>query len=353
MSQERLKEKDKFEQPLPESVILGELDLALVNALQLRPRASWVELAGPLGTTATTLARRWERLSKAGLAWVAAAPGREFGRSRCISYVMIRSDPNARSHVVENLAQWPEVATIEVATGGHDINIDVLTRDLRELDRFLTEKVFSAPGVTSVSILLTTSLYLESSRWRLRSLDQGQLNVLNKGTMSLKQANYAIDLDELDRSLLDHLVHDGRLSWAELAWLTGASTATARRRVNRLISSGIVTFRCEIAHSLAGWPIQASVLAQAPAVDVDSICRVMATWPECRFVAAVTGTANIYATFWVHDLGGLQRLEANTSSKLPSLTVVDRMVALSTPKRMGHLCDQEGRRIGIVPISPW
>jgi hypothetical protein len=29
------------------------------------------------------------------------------------------------------------------------------------------------------------------------------------------------------------------------------------------------------------------------------------------------------------------------------------MVALSTPKRMGHLCDGEGRRVGIVPISPW
>ncbi len=353
MPRQKLKEKAIFSSLVPESVTLGELDLALVNALQLRPRATWVELAGPLGTTASTLARRWERLSKAGLAWVAAAPGREFSRSRCISYIMIRLHPNERSRVVEQLAQCSEVATIEVATGGHDIIMDVLTRDLRELDRFLSEEVNSVHGVTSVSILLTTSLYLESSRWRLRSLDKGQLDVLNNGTMSLRKASYAIDLDDRDRSLLDRLVHDGRLSWAQLASLTEASTATARRRVNRLISSGIVTFRCEIAHTLAGWPVQASLLAQAPGKDVDSICRALATWPECRFVAAVTGPANIYVTFWVHDLGELQRLEASTSIKLPSLTVVDRMVALSTPKRMGHLCDPEGRRVGIVPISPW
>ncbi|WP_427017919.1 Lrp/AsnC family transcriptional regulator [Pseudarthrobacter sp. P1] len=147
-------------------------------------------------------------------------------------------------------------------------------------------------------------------------------------------------------------MHDGRLSWAELASLTGAGTATARRRVNRLISSGIVTFRCEIAHSLAGWPIQASLLGQAPAAAVDRISQALTTCPECRFVATVTGTANIYSTFWVRDLGALQRLEARTSSNFPSLTVVDRMVALSTPKQMGHLCDQEGRRIGTVPISP-
>lgn len=338
---------------LPESVTPEETDLALVNALQLRPRATWVELSGPLGTTATTLARRWERLTDAGLAWVTAAPGREFGRNRCIAYVLIRSDPSTRSLVVEQLARYPEIATIEVATGGHDINIDVLTRDLRELDRFLNEKVYSVQGLRSLTILLTTSLYLEGSRWRLRSLDQGQLNVLNKGTMSLEQTDYAIDLDDLDRSLLDCLGRDGRLGWAELAGLTGTSTATARRRVNRLISSGIVTFRCEVAHALAGWPVQASLLAHAPAKDVDPLCRALAALTECRFVAAVTGAANIYATFWVQNLGELQRLEASTSIKLPSLTVVDRMVALRTPKRVGHLCDQEGRRIGMVPITPW
>ena len=353
MSPPKLKETGVAGLPVPESDTFGELDLALVNALQLRPRASWVDLAGPLGTTATTLARRWERLSAAGLAWVTASFGREFSRSRCISYVMIRSDPRERSNVVKQLARRPEVATIEVATGGHHINSDGLTRDQRELDRFLTEHVYGVPGVTSVSILLTTSLYLEGSRWRLRSLDQGQLDVLNKSTMSLTHGRYVVDLDDLDRSLLEHLAHDGRLSWAELASVTGASAATARRRVNRLISSGIVTFRCEIAHSLAGWPIQASLLAQAPAVDVDSICQALASWPECRFVAAVTGTANIYATFWVRDLGEVQRLEARTSANFPSLTVADRMVALSTPKRMGHLCDHEGRRIGLVPISPW
>ena len=338
---------------MQDSVTLGELDLALVNALQLRPRASWAELAGPLGTTATTLARRWDRMTAAGLAWITASFGREFSRSRCISYVMIRADPGTRTGMVERLSTCPEVATIEVATGGHDINCDVLTRDLRELDIFLTTKVYGVPGVVSVSVLLTTSLYLEGSRWRLRSLDPSQLNVLNRSTMSVGQGTYAMVLDDLDRSLLEHLSLDGRLGWAELASLTGASTATARRRVNRLISSGIMTFRCEIAHPLAGWPIQASLLGVAPGQDLDRIGRELAAWPECRFVAAVTGTANLYATFWVRDLGELQRVEARTSAAFPTLGVLDRMVALSTPKRMGHLCDAEGRRIGTVPISPW
>ncbi|KAF2777014.1 hypothetical protein STPH1_1673 [Streptomyces sp. OM5714] len=47
---------------------------ALVDALQLQPRASWTDLGRVLGVNASTVARRWERLSSSGLAWMAAYP---------------------------------------------------------------------------------------------------------------------------------------------------------------------------------------------------------------------------------------------------------------------------------------
>ncbi|HSU48715.1 MAG TPA: AsnC family transcriptional regulator [Arthrobacter sp.] len=131
-------------------------------------------------------------------------------------------------------------------------------------------------------------MYLESSRWRLLSLDPGQQSAIGPSPSSLSPANPALLLAELDRKLLDRLVRDGRLSWIELAQDTGSSTATVPRRVNKLVASGIVTFRCEIANSFAGCPIQASLLAQAPAKDLDAICSTLAAWPESRLVAAVT-----------------------------------------------------------------
>lgn len=53
---------------------LSELDLALVNALQINPRAAWTDLAKALDVDAATVARRWERLRAAGHAWVTAYP---------------------------------------------------------------------------------------------------------------------------------------------------------------------------------------------------------------------------------------------------------------------------------------
>ncbi|MGG2464345.1 Lrp/AsnC family transcriptional regulator [Streptomyces sp. RGM 3693] len=336
-----------------ETVTASELDLALVNALQLRPRASWTELAPLLGVTAGTLARRWERLAGAGLAWVYAAPGREFTRNRCTAFVLLRCRPQERSRLLTDLGALPEVVTIELTgPGSADLLLDVLAPDLPSLTRFLHEKLDRLPGIVSVSCLFATSLYVEGSRWRLRSLDPAQLTALGGAAAAWEPAR-TLALDPVDRSLLDELVRDGRLGLAELAERTATSPATVRRRLRRLTESAVLTFRCDVASALAGRPVPVSLLGQVPARDIGTVHRTLAALPECRLVAAVTGPANIFATLWVHDLGDIQRREIALCARLPTLTVTDRIVGLRTAKRMGHLLDEEGRRIGIQPISPW
>ncbi|WP_328320195.1 Lrp/AsnC family transcriptional regulator [Streptomyces sp. NBC_00388] len=336
-----------------ETVTVSELDLALVNALQLRPRASWSELAPLLGVTAGTLARRWERLSAEGLAWVYAAPGREFSRNRCSAFVLLRCLPQDRARLAAGLSALPEAVTIELTgPGSADLLLDVLAPDLTALGRFLGEKLDRMPGILSVNCLFTTSLYVEGSRWRLRSLDPAQLTALGSPA-SAGEPSRTLTLDAVDRALLDELVRDGRLGLADLAERTATSPATVRRRVRRLTDSSVLTFRCDLASAPAGHPVPVSLLGRVPARDIAAVHRTLAALPECRLVAAVTGPANIFATLWVHDLGDIQRRETALCARLPSLTVTDRIVGLHTVKRMGHLLDEEGRRVGVQPISPW
>ncbi|MFF1690918.1 Lrp/AsnC family transcriptional regulator [Streptomyces sp. NPDC058254] len=336
-----------------ETVTASELDLALVNALQLRPRASWSELSPLLGVTASTLARRWDRLTRAGLAWVYAAPGREFTRNRCTAFVLLRCRPQERSRLIARLIALPEAVTIEVtAPGSCDLLLDVLAPDLASLSRFLTQELDQLPGIESVSALLATSLYVEGSRWRLRSLDPSQLTALVSHNAAQEPVR-GLELDPVDRALLGELVHDGRLGLAELAERTDTSAPTVRRRLRRLTDSAVLTFRCDIASALAGHPVPVSLLGRIPARDIGTVHRTLAALPECRLVAAVTGSANIFATLWVHDLGDIQRRETALCARLPTLTVTDRVVGLHTVKRMGHLLDEEGRRVGVQPISPW
>lgn len=250
---------------MQETVTPSELDLALVNALQLRPRAAWTELAPLLGVAASTLARRWDRLTGAGLAWVCAAPGREFSRGRATAFVLLRCRPGARSRLADRLSKFPETATVEVTgSGSADLLLDVLAPDLPSLSRFLTGTLDQLPGVTSVSSLFATSLYVEGSRWRLRSLDQSQLTALGNSASTAPESVHTRELDLVDHALLDELVRDGRVGLAELGQRTGTSPATVRRRLRRLTDSGILTFRCDVAAPLAGHPVPVSSSPRSP-----------------------------------------------------------------------------------------
>ncbi|MGW9118388.1 Lrp/AsnC family transcriptional regulator [Streptomyces sp. NPDC055663] len=337
-----------------DSVIVSELDLALVHALQVRPRAPWTDLAPLLGVTPVTLARRWERLTTQGLAWVTAVPGPSFSYGGCTAFVFVRCAPAARQRLAGQVARLREAATVElVAAGAADLLVDVLTPDLAGMHRFVSEDLAALPDVLDMECVFATSLYTEGSRWRLGSLDASQLSVLGRTGTADGPGGAVFDPGPLDHVLLDALVRDGRTRLAELAALTGSSAATVRRRLGRLTASGIVAFRCDMAPAVSGLPVSVTFRGRAAASDVNRLHRTLATLPECRLLAAVTGSANVLATYWLRDVGSVQQRETSVCAQLPSLDVTDRVLGMHTVKRMGHLLDGEGRRVEICPIRPW
>ncbi|MEU3844806.1 Lrp/AsnC family transcriptional regulator [Streptomyces sp. NPDC028635] len=333
---------------------MSELDLALVHALQIRPRAAWSDLAPLLGVTAVTLARRWERLTREGLAWLSVVPGPAFTRTRCTAFVLVGCAPAERERLAARVAGLTEAVTVELtAPGSADLLLDVLAPTPAALHRFVTERLALLPGVTGVECLFATSLYADGTRWRLGSLDAAQLSALDPAGSRERDGGAAPSLDALDRALLDLLARDGRLGLAELAQLTGTSAATVRRRLHRLTASDMARFRCDLSPALSALPVAVTFRGRAPARDVNGLHRTLGTLPECRLVAAVTGTANVLATYWMRDLGAVQHRETAMGARLPSLEITDRIVGVRTVKRMGHLLDAAGRRTGTCPIRPW
>ncbi|RZL70660.1 MAG: AsnC family protein, partial [Rhodococcus sp. (in: high G+C Gram-positive bacteria)] len=71
----------------------AELDLAIIGALQLNPRADWADVAEALQYSPKTLARRWKLLSESGSAWIAVAPGPTFLQFGCAAWLAITCRP--------------------------------------------------------------------------------------------------------------------------------------------------------------------------------------------------------------------------------------------------------------------
>ncbi|MFI6561172.1 Lrp/AsnC family transcriptional regulator [Streptomyces sp. NPDC050534] len=139
------------------------------------------------------------------------------------------------------------------------------------------------------------------------SLNTSRLSALAHSGTADGAGGAVCDLSAPDHVLLDALVKDGWTRLAVLADLTGSSAATISRRLNRPTASGIVAFRCDVAPPVSGPPVDVACRGRATASDVNRLHRTLATLPECRLLAAVTGSANVLATYWLRDIDSVQQ----------------------------------------------
>jgi DNA-binding Lrp family transcriptional regulator len=331
-----------------------ELDLALLESLQRAPRASWALISQALDVAPITLARRWDRLVDAGLAWVSATPGPAFHDVGVTAFILLRCRPRLRRKLTARLQNDPAVATLEITGGAPDLSMTVFARSLRALQDGVLSRLAAYPGVDSVEISVVTTLYGEGSRWRVRALDTHQVNRLTSAAARDAHARPEIpQLDSVDRALLDALVIDGRMAYQELGSYAGVTPATARRRVDRLIASGVTRVRCDLATPVFGWPVSATIWAKVPANILEEVCRSLAGSPKVRVAAATTGANNLVVTYWLHSLREFEAVEAALLERFPAVVVSNRIIDLRPVKRMGRILGDDGQAAGVVPLRPW
>ncbi|MEV6128429.1 Lrp/AsnC family transcriptional regulator [Streptomyces violaceusniger] len=327
---------------------LDEHDLALLHALQIAPRISWAEAARILGSNAATLAARWDRLRGRGLAWVTAYPGGSY-RQATLALVEVDCLPGARRAVVDAVCRDPRAVTVEESTRGRDLLLTVITPDLAALTAFVLDDLEALPGVERQRTYVATSVHRHGTHWRLDALEPAQVRALEAA--SARSAPAAGTSPPAGAwPLIAALAKDGRRTAADLARSTGRNTATVRRQLARLISSDLLSFRCELATEVSGWSVSSTWTAHVEPVDQQRTIAALATLPELRMCLSTTGDANVAMTVWTRSLLDMLRIERLFGERLPWMRVRENAVNLRTPKRMGWMLDERGRATGEVVV---
>ncbi|MFJ3307488.1 Lrp/AsnC family transcriptional regulator [Streptomyces sp. NPDC086549] len=333
--------------------LLKEDELALISALQLRPRASWTELGRVLGVDPVTVARRFGRLSDQGTAWVEFSPGPRLFEQICVAFVVIDCAPGTTAHVARALSAHAHMLTIERAATSHDILATVATRDLLALSRYTLDLLPHLPGITSVRARIVTPMFTEGGRWRIAALAPGQRARLTGPSPARAAVVAPGEISSFDRALVTRLAHDGRASYQTLANDLGVSLSTAKRRVEQLTRRGLLRFRCDFARALGGWPVAVTLWAKVPPTELPEIGHALVRLPETRNCAAVSGPHNLVLQASLHSVSDVLRLESQLAAAHPSLDIVDRVITLRQDKLLGRLLDPHGRSAGIVPPDIW
>ncbi|WP_344386876.1 Lrp/AsnC family transcriptional regulator [Streptomyces vastus] len=333
--------------------LLSEEDLALIHALQLRPRASWSVLGRALDVDPVTVARRWSRLATRGEAWISLSPGPRMFDQICLAFIEIDCALGSAAAVTGVLNRHPHMLTIERTVSGHDILATVATRDLAAMSRYTLDHLPAITGVTAVRARIVTHMFTEAGRWRIDALAPGQRAQLTAATKSAPTGRHVRQVTPADRAVLAHLAQDGRASQQALATALKTSASTVKRRIDQLTGLGLLSFRCDFARPLGGWPVAATFWARVTPANLPDLGPALIRLPETRNCAAISGPDNLILQANLHSVTDVLRFETHLAAAHPDLDIVERVITMRHEKLLGRLLDHHGRTIGTVPPDIW
>lgn len=325
-----------------------QIDLKVIAALQSNPRAAWSRIGAAAGIDALTAQRRWTRIESAGAGWLSSyAP---FESGLIAAYVAINCQPGAAIAVAQAIAQIPQAMTVNIEAGSRDILVEIVTREARDLAHLVLEQLGAIAGIASVTTMPIIRIYADASQWRAFPLGKTAVDDLSVETPAITNLSASRPLSEDARMVAAAISEDPRISVSDLAARLGTSQATARRRLDELLSRHRM-LRCDIARELSPWPVRATFMADVPIHELDQAAEKIVRLPETRSVISVAGKANLVIAVWLQSQEHVQSFEMSMTRAIPQLRVLDRSIEIRPVKLSGQLLGEDGLSTGRVLVA--
>jgi Lrp/AsnC family transcriptional regulator for asnA, asnC and gidA len=110
-----------------------------------------------------------------------------------------------------------------------------------------------------------------------------------------------VELDTLDRALVELLQEDARLSNREIAERVGSTEPTVRRRIDRLVRMGAVRIAAVVSPFALGYDVVAIIGLQIDRRKQASIEAMLGQLLEVRFLVLTVGSYDMMIEVWFRD----------------------------------------------------
>jgi DNA-binding Lrp family transcriptional regulator len=318
-----------------ESVMLDDVDRAVVHALQIDGRVPLRTIATVVGVSENTVARRYQRLRSAGVVRVVGVVnGARLGYTAWT--LRLQCTPDAAGAVAGALAERPDTSWVYLLSGGTEISCNTQARNVSDRDSLLLSKLPRTRRVTSVSAHSILRATVLPSAWRgLYWLNVNQVEELRPERPV--DDDTPIALDAGDQALLDALSRDGRTGYAELASITGWSDSTVKRRMDHLRRNGVLSYLLDVPVAALGYHAEARLWMNVRPSRLVATAETLATHPEVSFAAITTGPTNLIAAVNCRDNADLYRYLTERVSTLDAVASMETAPVIRTVKRAGAL----------------
>jgi Lrp/AsnC family transcriptional regulator for asnA, asnC and gidA len=142
---------------------LDETDIQILRELQENSRTPFAKIGAKVGLTEGAVRARVRRLVKNKvIERFTISLNQQLTGVRILARVGVDAYPSDLKKIAAELAKFDEVYFVAVATGTHDILVDVLTDDMESLKKFLIDKLGKTEAVRGSD----TSIVMDVYKWK-------------------------------------------------------------------------------------------------------------------------------------------------------------------------------------------
>lgn len=138
--------------------MLDDTDRRILRQMQAEPEAPAAEIAARAGVTASTLARRLDRLRRDGvLRGVRALPDWQalgYAVEVSLRVTLDKTQPQAFDEFIAAARGVPEVLEIQTFLGQVDVRLSVIARDLDHYHALYRERLLTLPHIADIEALM-------------------------------------------------------------------------------------------------------------------------------------------------------------------------------------------------------
>ena len=161
--------------------------------------------------------------------------------------------------------------------------------------------------------------------------------VANTGGNGANGANGAkkpsVNLDDVSKTIIELLQHDGRKSYASIAQEVGLSEAAVRQRVQRLLDADVMQIVAVTDPLQVGFQRQAMVGLRVSG-DITPVADALSGMDEVAYVVTTAGSFDVLAEVVCEDDNHLLELLTTRIRALPGVTATETFVYLKLNKQL-------------------
>jgi len=140
-------------------------------------------------------------------------------------------------------------------------------------------------------------------------------------------------LDQTDKKIIDILIENSRMSYADIARKLGVSEATVFKRIKKLKDEGVIeSFTLRLEPSKIGKNVYISIGLTVNPVLLDEIAKKLSNFDEVSEVYITVGEHNIIAHALIKDNDAFNNFLMNKIYKLEGITKIDINIILKKLK---------------------